>query len=335
MVRTVGLRHMSAIGTLLRSVMRVYKQDRYTGESCLVFNLLPEVVETPGMLSSPLAFSNPYPLAYAFEVFKCNAARGALSLLNEFPRDRVVNVVSKAGFFSTPLFKQAFSGLSAFSLKLASKLGMSGSEGIDVATRESFAIAIGSDVGYSKIDAQVIFRFAFWWFRNFNADIEPELTISEYKVSLTPDSFEVNFPIIAENERDINSVYKRLDVDSVSLLELPEAMVVYYSTVFSETMMFFLVALIGFLNLAYGTNRQLCSQPKLLSDVVVAKTVQNYLTGYLLFISYIGDVVAGSIKRLHSFKKLLLLPFSWLEFKSHCQDHNTNIVAYYQYVVKC
>jgi len=84
---------------------------------------------------------------------------------------------------------------------------------------------------------------------------------------------------------------------------------------FPELVMLFLVTLIGFFDFANGTDSQLRRQTELLSDVIIAILMQNILVGYLLFISNIRDIIAGSVKGFHSFQKLLLLFLIGLQFE--------------------
>jgi hypothetical protein len=321
---------MSAIGAFLGGVMRVYEDDRYTGEFSFVDDFALQVVEAPGVLSSPLAFSNSYPLADASEVFEGNTGRGAFAFLNEILRDDVVDVVSETRFLSLAFPQQAFSRLCVFGLQSACKFTMSVSQIIDVAAGEAFAVAVGRNIDNAQVDTEIVFRFTFGRLRYVNADVKPELTISVYEVGLTPNTLQVYLPVIVKDERYVDPIFKRLDVDLIGLLELPEPVVIDYRTVFFESVMLLFVALICFFYLADSADGKLRSKTEFRPDVVVAETVQNYLAVSLLLVRHVRDVIAGSVESFHSLQKLLLLLLGCVEFQFHSQYHNANIVGYYQ-----
>lgn len=308
----IGSRDMSTLGTHLAGVSRVNGNKFDTSKKCFVFQFESQIIEAPRMVNSPLAFLNPYPVTDALEVFDGDTASGAFSLFNNLFGDAVIYVSLESGFLALTFFQKAFSRFRAFSLELSSEACISGSDVVEFATRERLSITGGSNIDDPKINTEIVVWFALWRLWNFDANIEVKDAITINKVGLTSDALHVNGSIVAKYKRDVNSVGQGFKIDNVSFLEFPYSMVVNDCSVFSELVMLLFVSLIGFFNLAYGADGKLGGQPKLLSDVIVAKLVQRYLVRYLALMRYIRDVVTGGVEGFHSSKKLLLLLFCCL-----------------------
>jgi len=300
---------MAATGTHLACISGVNSYQFDASKKRFVFQLKPQIKKAPGMLNSPLAFSNSDPVANALEVFDGNAASGAFSLFNNLFGDTVISVFLKSGFFTLAFLKQSFSRFSTFGLELSSETGISGSGVVKLTAREGLSVTCGGDFHDSQVYSQEVIRLALRWLWNFNTDVEVEHAIDIHKVGLSANALHVDGAVFAKDKRYVNSISQSFDIDNVGSFELPDSMVVDYGTVFSELMVFVFVYLIGFFNLAYGTDSHLRRQSKLLSDIIIAELMQSYLACYMLFGSHIRDVVTGGVEGFHSFDKLLLLFF--------------------------
>ena len=318
---------MATTGTHLAGISGINGYQFDASKKRFVFQLKPQIKEAPGMLNSPLAFSNPYPVADAFEVFNGNTPPGAFSLFNNLLGDAVIYVTLESGFLALALLKQSFGRFRTFSLELSSETCISGSGVVKLTAREGFSITCGGDFNDSQVYSQEVIRLTLRWLWNFNTNVEVEHAINIHKVGLTSNTAQVEFSVIAKDEGYVNSVGQGFEIDNVGLLELPDSVVIDYGTMLSELMVFLFVSLIGFLDLAYGADSHLSRQSELFSDVIVAELVQPYLACYMLFVSHIRDIVAGSVEGFHSLKKLLFLFFVSLEFQFKCKYH-VSIVTY-------
>ena len=307
LVRTVRFGDIPAFGTHLRCIAWVYKDDRYARKLGFILNLRPKVVKCPRMLLPALTFPNPYPVAYAGQIFECDTASGALSLINNSLGDYVVDVSGKALFFALAVFEKALSRLSAFGLKLRAKLGMAFTKAVDMVSGKGFAGGINSDILNAEVNADPVVRFVLRRFGHFDTDVEIENTVLIHKVGLTPDTSGIKLPVIAEGKGNINPLVKSLEIDDIGKLEFPDAVVIDDSTMRLEAAMLLFIPLVRFGGLAYSAYCHLRRQAKLLSDVVIAEMVQFYLSARLMLKGNIGDMVTGSVKGFHRLEKLLFL----------------------------
>ena len=124
------------------------------------------------MVNSALAFSNCYPAKDALQILKSDTSPGVFGLFYQVLGYNVVSIFAKSGFFFASIFKQPLGCLCTFALKLASQFSISGSQVIDVATREHFPVTINSNGLYADGDGD--FQPQFDWDKNLSTDIKPK-----------------------------------------------------------------------------------------------------------------------------------------------------------------
>lgn len=88
---------MMADRAFLRGIGRINVDHRNTGYSCLVVDILPELIEAPVMLFASLSLWNRYPLSYTREIFQHDSRGGVYGLRNQLLGDAMVNVSMEPG----------------------------------------------------------------------------------------------------------------------------------------------------------------------------------------------------------------------------------------------
>ena len=109
---SIALINTSAFRASPRCVSGINKFQKDTGDFCLVRDKLFQLIKSPGMVLSPLAFSNNRSGTDTRQVFKGYSPSSVFCLFNNFLGDDMINVSSKTGFFSFTLFQKMFSRFS-------------------------------------------------------------------------------------------------------------------------------------------------------------------------------------------------------------------------------
>ena len=81
----------------MRCVSWVNQGHSYTSQPCFVGHELPELVESPIVMSGSLSAPNSYPLADTTQIFESDPERGAFRSPDESLADTVVDVFLEAG----------------------------------------------------------------------------------------------------------------------------------------------------------------------------------------------------------------------------------------------
>lgn len=151
LVGTVGPLGVPAGGTLPGGVLGVNKDQRNPGPSRLVAQLLPQVVESPGVQRGALRPPSPDPLADAPEVLQGDRPIRALGLLHDAFGDGVVHVMGKSLLLPGELLQPPLGPLAPLLLELSPEPTVSSPDGVEVLAGVGFPVGIGGEVD----DAQV------------------------------------------------------------------------------------------------------------------------------------------------------------------------------------
>ena len=135
-------------------VTRVYQDNRNPLSCCFVFDLLAQVIEGPGMMLIPLATFNRHPLANPGKVFQGYANIVPFRLFNNFLGYDVVYILCHPGLFTTAFSEQSFSGPCSLALQFLSQFSVAFSQVVEMVSGIGFAIRIGSNVFYAKINSE-------------------------------------------------------------------------------------------------------------------------------------------------------------------------------------
>lgn len=87
--------HTPTLRTGSGDVVQIDEHDRNAGSRRFVSDLLSQVIETPGMVLSPLAFTNRYPLTDALQVLQSKPATGVFRPLHQLLRDPMIFLSGK------------------------------------------------------------------------------------------------------------------------------------------------------------------------------------------------------------------------------------------------
>jgi hypothetical protein len=102
---SIGSIHTATLRTGSGGVAWIDENDRDAHPRRLVGNFLPQLMETPGMVLSPLAFTNRCPFPDALQILQGHPATGGVFRpLHQFLRDPMVFLSGKALFFLPALF---------------------------------------------------------------------------------------------------------------------------------------------------------------------------------------------------------------------------------------
>ena len=118
--RPVGLRGVSALGTLSACVGRVNEEYGDARALRLILDEGAQLSERPARESSTLLPSSPHPLANVPKVFQPYRPLRAFGKLDKLFADYVVDVASEPPFFARELLEAASGGVRALALKVRS-----------------------------------------------------------------------------------------------------------------------------------------------------------------------------------------------------------------------
>ena len=102
----------------LRGTGRINVDHRNTGDSCLVVDILSELIEAPVMLFASMSLCNRYPLSCARVIFQHDSRGGVYGLRNQLLGDAMVNVPMEPGFLTRKLIQMSFSAICTATLKI-------------------------------------------------------------------------------------------------------------------------------------------------------------------------------------------------------------------------
>ena len=117
MRRTIGFINMPTTRTLARCVAWVNRLNGNARQPAFVLDKAFQLVERPAMQIVSLLLPKPYPFTDALQIFKDNAASGALSKGNDFFTDLVVNVCGEPTFTPGQVTQNTGGGLGLFGLQ--------------------------------------------------------------------------------------------------------------------------------------------------------------------------------------------------------------------------
>ena len=86
---------------------RIHGHDLSSSESCLVFDEVSHLPESPRAVAATLSFPNRCLAAYAFQLFQDDCASSVFRFHHQLLADDMVHVSSMVGFASAELFQMA------------------------------------------------------------------------------------------------------------------------------------------------------------------------------------------------------------------------------------
>ena len=300
-----------------------------TGEFRLVFDKLPQLIESPRVMLSPLAMANRDSVSDTAQVFQSDTPSSVFSLGNNTLADNVINVGSKAFLFFAALLEKSFRRFRIFGLKFGSKFGMSFSQAVHLGARVGLAIGVSGDIDNAKVYSKKLGRVTFWRFLNFAGLEEVEVAVPINQVGF-PTEMAEHFQLpISGNKRNLQPAIKCPDRNKlVGCLPREDTLIVSNASVSVKSSFNTPVDFVGIRHLCQDPNDYLSREIKPITDVVVKNVVQVILAKSLYLPSMVTDIVGGIIHRLQSRKQGFMLFFSRLQLNLGNQLH-TCIITYY------
>jgi hypothetical protein len=205
LVRSVLIIDRSTRGAPFTGVFGVDEQHTDAGRSGLVRDECLQLSERPVTKPSALGTAGLGPFANAPEVFKADAAAGALRLQHDGLRDAVVFVPLEPPLFSRQLARFAFGGLGAATLQSGSAPRHPAAYLLDPLARVVPAITIGCQVDDTEVDAKELGRLDL---------VGVDDLADAGKIPVTADQHQVDFALAVGEPIALALAHDRLDLEA-------------------------------------------------------------------------------------------------------------------------
>ena len=319
---TIRFRNETTYRTGAGGISWVNQAYENTGEFRLVFDKLPQLVESPGVMLSPLTFTNRDAVSYSLEVFQGNAPTAVFGLRNNTLGNHVVDVGSKASLFFTALLEKSFRRLRIFGLKFGSKFGMSLSQPVNLSPRVNLPIGISGDVNDTKVNSKKLGRVTFRRFLNFTGLEEVEVAVPINQVGF-PTEMAEHFQLpVSGSKRNLQPAIKCPDRNKlVGCLPGDDALVVSNAPVPVKSSFNTPVGFVGICHFCQDPDHDLSGKLKAIPKVIVKKMVQIILAKDLSLPCMVTDIIGGIVHAFQRLQQRLVLLFSRCQFNLSYQFH--------------
>jgi len=322
---TVRFRDEATTGTSTGCIARVGQLYQHPRKLSLILDKLNKLAESPGVVATPLGFSNRCPIPDAVEVFQGNQAMGVFSLRHQLLADYVVGVSSEVSFPTRKPFKMSLSRFSSLALERSLKpIGLFPYL-VYFFTRIKLPIAVNGKVDNSQVNSQCSNGVIWGGFWGINRNRKIEGLIAENKVTLFDNPVKPYFLISPNPDGDKETSLKCEDGDSVQSLPGEDALIINHRRMELEGMQSGLISAIAFNHFSNNSDCHLSRQAVVLTKIAVSKVVELYLAGCMLFKGKPGDIVTRLIKSLHRLKKSVVLLGSRAKFDHQSLFHSFSI----------
>jgi len=305
--RTVTLINTTAVRTDTRSIARVNKFNYDPRQYRLVFDKATQLPECPRVMLPPLAMPNRDSVSYTAQIFNSDTSASVFSLCNNSLTDSVIDIGGKPPLFTRALLEKAFSCLRVLYLKFRSQLGLTLSETIDLITRISLTIRVGSDIYDAEVNPQIAIIVIGSRLRGIYNDSDVKDTITQNKVGL-PDLAVNSGCLISTDACGYNlSTSQSQDRNFIQPLPRKDALVINHNRVRIKRMLDFPINFVALRGLSYCSHCHLCRQAKLFSEILIDKVVKVHLPKGITFKSCVGGIIASLVKSFHSLQQSFML----------------------------
>ena len=310
--------------TSLASMVRInldYPDSFSTG---FIFDELLQLVETPIIQPSSL-FLSQSSFSYVSQVFHYNSS--TFNIINNLFADIVVIPSHKLIFSARNLFKQSFTGSSAFCLEFSSQISKSILNEFNFSTIKEFVVATNSDIIYADIDTKncsISTIFSIDVFSNSKVKEQSSLFI------LNEHTFN-NLPIFIFNkivwnfDWNFNPSFDGIDTQDIIFNRETSAIIITGKLSLEDWFRFSFLNNFG--SLFQATNNKLGLKLESTFNNSVNFIMQLDIIPNLVFPSIINTELQGSIINLESLNKMFI---AW-NFQLDCADtfHNNHILKEY------
>ena len=293
--------------TFLGGIGRIDIYYRHASNGSFVVYELPELIKTPRKMRASLSLLNRSPLPYALKIFKGDDRRSVFGFRNHFLGDAMVNVPSESGFPFADLFKMPLGAWSVTSLKIGFDGIKLDPDLLDAIARETNSCRINSYVldteiyteNRSSIDSRS------FWSINHNSQIECFVSIDQ--VDLTSGTVHPVGMVVADTNGHYESAFESQQGHSIKPFPRHDTLVIGHSPIQIKFWLDGLISFVGFNCLGDGSDRHLCRQIILLSNLIIDCLLQLDFVGTVQLERSPRDVIASMVKLMHGLMEGLSL----------------------------
>ena len=319
------------MGASLGTVSGVGKENRDTGELCLIDYKPDKLAESPLVVLSILRFPDLY-LPYPLKPLQDNSSASLYGFIHNPPADEVIGDKFEPSLSARDFLKVSLSRASAFTLELSPQPFTAKSISFNLFSTEDFVIRSGSQIFDSQINADKAFSLFQRRFFNFKSKMEIVFAILYYLRAADVFSPILKpIPLIFTKDKGylLPSPQGRNGSKLTAVEDKPEApWRVKGKDSFLKDMLLGFIRLIRESNLISYRNGKLGSKTKSLPKFLVNKMVKGYTIKALMFPGYLGDVIHRLPASLQSFIKSFSLLWSWIKLTLDCYPHQEYVIIY-------
>lgn len=303
----IGFRDKITPRTGLGGMPGVNQLNQDSSKPSFVGDKLTQLVESPGVVASPLAMVNRDPLPDTVKVLKGNQAMGVFSLRHQPLADYVIGISSKVGFSSGELFKMFLSRFGALALERRFKSISLFPDLVHLLSGIKLTIAVNGKVDNTKVNPQCPCGVIWSRLWGINSNCQIENSFTKDKVTLLDNPVDSGFLIFSNPDRHNLASLKGEDRNPIHPLEREDTVIVDHSRMRLKCMQCGLVPAVNLNDLADSPNCHLSRQPIVLSKIAVGKVVKLYLSSSVVLKGKTRKVVTSLVKALHGLKQSIIL----------------------------
>jgi hypothetical protein len=320
---TIRARNITAIGTCLAGIGRVYKFDRNTCQFSLVADKLPQLRKRPRVQLASLRASGPDPITYARQIFQGNGAIGALRSFHKLLANGMVYVGHKSLLTAGKPLENTLGRLRAFGLKPPALAVTALPDTNHARPAIVVSVAIGGYIGKAQVNAERAVNVD--WLRRFNVtgNEQIKLTTDEAQIGLAPFALQqLKGTVTTQKRYTLLTATYCPDRHLLSIkIEGQDTVIVRECAMLFEAALFFLTSFVTVGDFRNGTNNHLSRKIETGPNVFVDKPVNIKLPEHFFAKCLSANPVTGGIclfKR--SFEKFALF-WRGFEFYLRRQIH--------------
>ena len=320
--------NLPTLAAFLTGVMGVNQQEGDASKLALVLQELPQLVERPVGVSGSLLLANPGPRAYALQVFDGNRPMRALGKVNQPPTNAVIHILLKPGLSPRKLFEPALGRLCPYGLQDVPAALIPPAPFFYLARALDHAIAGDNDIGDPHIHTDHIVYILLWLLFDITSSYQIELTLDIAEIRLAFLGLQQVFLVFPAGIGDLQATSRRPNRDK-ALVGIPsqDTLIVGESAFVGELAFPLLVKLIAISDLTDGSDNHLGRQSVVLSNVVIAKTMDIILLESLFVPGHAADGIASLVGFFQRIQQVLSFIRGTEQLDFGSQPHRT-IVLY-------
>jgi hypothetical protein len=325
--------NLPTLAAFLAGMPGVNQQQWNPRKQALVFQELPQLVESSIAVSGSLLLANPGLLANAFQVFDGNRPLRVLGKINQPPTDTVIHILLKPGLSPGKLFEPALGGPGSYRLQIVPAALIPPPFLLYLVRSLDDTIAGDHDIVDPHVDTDNIIYFLFWLFFNFTGRIQVELTFDAAEIRLTSLGFQQAVLVCPAGVGDLQSSSQRPDGDiTLVCVPLQNAIIVSDCSLVGKLPFLLPVKFISIGHLADRSDNHLGRQLVMLSNVVVDQLVDIVLLESLLIPGHAADGVAGPVGFLERIQQDLLFICCAEQFDLGGEFHRTIVLQIQDFI---